>query len=249
MPGKNSGGQNIDGQLTEVPGTKSDREINLSALGRGLPFEQTALNNGDQDIDDQDKKRKDHQSGKNSGGIKDPLGLGNKIAKAPGGPEILSHYGPDQSHTHAGMETGQNPAHGRGHEHMAKEVALVGPQHPGVIEDVRVDLSDAAIGVKKNDKENQGNAEDHFGKDPQTEPEGENGGKGNPGQGVGNLDIRVEDGRQRGDAGEEKTEDDPEQGPGQEGQDGFYSGDINMKVNGTAGEPLNKAERPRRWVG
>jgi hypothetical protein len=175
------------------------------------PLEEPSLNQGHDQIDEEDKDGENHEPGKDARGVKDAFGLGNEVTQPLCRAQVFAHHRADQRHPHARVEAGQNPAHGRRQKDVAEEVPFIGSQHPRVVEDVRVNLPDPPVGVEKDDEKDEGHSEGHFGQDPESKPEGEDRRQRNPGQGIGNLDVRVEKAGQRRDARKEQAQDHAEE--------------------------------------
>lgn len=127
--------------------------LKQALLSRRFPLKKPVFDHGDDQIDDEDEGGKDDQPGKDAGGIEDPLGLGDDVTQAPGRPQVFTDHGPDQGHADTGMQAGQNPAHGRGQEDMTKEVPFIGPEHTGIVQDVRIHFPDPMVGFEEKNEE------------------------------------------------------------------------------------------------
>jgi hypothetical protein len=111
--------------------------------------------------------------------------------------------------------------------------------------------------LKNTDKEDQGDAERDLGRDPQPEPEEEDGGQDQARHGIQALDVGVQDRRRRGAERKPDADHDSQQGADGEGKQRLDERDPKVAVNLAARKPgpeprqhLERlAEEERRLVG
>ncbi len=133
-----------------------------------------------------------------------------------------------------------NPGQRRGDDHLAGQLALVGPQDARVGQQVAIDLAYPLKGVEKDDEKDQDGRQRHLGLDVQPQPDGQQGRQRDAWQRIGRFDVGAQHIGQELHPSQQHAKEDPQDDADEEAQHGLFQRDGDLLPQGTLRRALGR---------